>query len=109
MTLNKLVPWGRKQVPIRREESYNRPSLWTDFEDPAREIQRLFDRFLSLSPDLLNDSMHQDFSPVLDVHETEKEFQVNLEVPGMNEHDIDVSISNNMLTIRGEKKEEKEE
>lgn len=109
MTLSRIVPWGRKQVPIRRTEEYNPPTLWSEFDEPWRDMERLFDRFFSLSPGLLNNSIHQQFNPVLDVHETEKEFQINVEVPGMDEKSIDVSMSRDTLTISGEKKEEKEE
>jgi HSP20 family protein len=109
MTLNKIVPWGRKQVPIRHTEDYRPPALWADFDDPLRELERLFDRFLSLSPGAFSGGMQQEFNPLLDVHETEKEFQISIEVPGMSDKDIDISMSRNMLTISGEKKEEKEE
>ncbi|HEY9681583.1 MAG TPA: Hsp20/alpha crystallin family protein [Oculatellaceae cyanobacterium] len=108
MTLNKIVPWGRKQVPIRRTDEYNPPSLWSDFGDPLNDLDRMFERFLNLSP-LLSRGLGQEFSPSLDVHETDKEFQINVEVPGMNEKDIDISMSRDTLTISGEKREEKEE
>lgn len=47
--------------------------------------------------------------PCVDVSESEKEFVVTAELPGMAEKDVDVSIQNGILTIKGEKKEEKEE
>jgi HSP20 family protein len=49
------------------------------------------------------------FSPKVDVTENEKEFNISAELPGMDDKDIDVSLQNDMLTIRGEKKEEKED
>jgi HSP20 family protein len=48
------------------------------------------------------------FTPAFDVSETEKEFIVKAEVPGMDKTDIDVNLSDGMLTIKGEKKHEKE-
>lgn len=48
-------------------------------------------------------------APAVDIVDLEKEIQVRVELPGMAEKDIDVEISDNMLTIRGEKKEEREE
>lgn len=107
MTFGKIVPWGQKHVPIRRTEEYNRPTVWPEFDEPWRDVERLFDRFLDFSP-AVSTTMEQ-FNPVLDVHETEKEFQINVEVPGMNENEIEVSMSKDMLTISGEKKEEREE
>ncbi len=108
MTLSKIVPWGRKQVPIRRTEEYNPSSSWDDFEEPWRDIERLFDRFFSASR-FQGGAMSNQFSPSLDVHEGDKEFQITVEVPGMRENDIEVSMSRDMLTISGEKKEEKAE
>ena len=49
------------------------------------------------------------FNPKVDFSETEKEYLVSAELPGMSLNDIDVSIARGMLIIKGEKKEEKEE
>ena len=47
--------------------------------------------------------------PAVDVVDTETEVQIRAELPGMDESDVDVRVSDGMLTIVGEKKEEKEE
>ena len=47
--------------------------------------------------------------PAVDVTETEKGYKVVAELPGMDEKNIEVKIANGMLTIKGEKHEEKEE
>jgi HSP20 family protein len=47
--------------------------------------------------------------PSLDVSETKNEIVVKAEVPGMDPKDIDISLSNGTLTIKGEKKQEREE
>ncbi len=47
--------------------------------------------------------------PKVDVGESKKEITVNAEIPGVDSKDIDVSIDGRLLTIRGEKKQEKEE
>jgi HSP20 family protein len=49
------------------------------------------------------------FSPRIDIKETKKEFKIVSELPGLDQKDIDVSVHNGLLTISGEKKEEKEE
>jgi HSP20 family protein len=46
--------------------------------------------------------------PSVDVSETGKEVIVNAEVPGMEPKDIDISLSGNMLTLKGERKREEE-
>jgi HSP20 family protein len=43
---------------------------------------------------------------VLDVTESENELVINAEVPGMTREDMDISVENGVLTLRGEKKEE---
>jgi HSP20 family protein len=47
--------------------------------------------------------------PAVDVTETEKGYKVVAELPGMDEKNIEVKIANGMLTIKGEKQEDKEE
>jgi len=47
--------------------------------------------------------------PRLDMSESENELEISTELPGMDEKDIDVSLTKNVLTIKGEKKMEKEE
>jgi len=47
--------------------------------------------------------------PDLDVSETDKELIVRAEVPGIEKDDIDITLTDGLLTIRGEKKHEKEE
>ena len=49
------------------------------------------------------------FAPPVDIYEDEHSITLKLEVPGIDENDIDVSIENNTLTVRGERKIEKEE
>jgi len=49
-----------------------------------------------------------DFSPSVDVREDEKEVAIKAELPGMDEKDIEVTLADEALTIRGEKKEEQE-
>ena len=48
-------------------------------------------------------------SPELEVSETDEALEISAELPGMDPEDIDVSIDGNFLTIKGEKKEEKED
>jgi HSP20 family protein len=48
-------------------------------------------------------------TPSVDVSETEKEIRISAELPGVDEKDVDVVVSDNVLTIKGEKKAEKEE
>ncbi len=49
------------------------------------------------------------WNPEIDIAETDNDIIVKAEIPGVDPKDIDISIDNNTLTIKGEKKEEKEE
>src|SRR6056297_1373039 len=48
------------------------------------------------------------FDPAMDVEETGKEFKLTAELPGMDKKDVNISLKDDVLTISGEKKEEKE-
>ena len=81
--------------------------------DPFRDVMALQNRVNSLFRDFNEggDSpmTTASFVPAVDIYEDEKKVSLKLEVPGMAEKDLDVSVENNVLTIRGERKFEKEE
>ncbi|MEX1268975.1 MAG: Hsp20/alpha crystallin family protein [Balneolaceae bacterium] len=69
-------------------------------------------RFSDIMDEFFNDAVanrRSTFTPGIDVSETEKQFIVDVELPGMEKKDIDLNIENNRLTISGERKFEKEE
>jgi len=102
MTIRNLVPFGKKSVPVRREEE-------KPFALLRREIDSLFDNFFRGFDIEPFESRMGAFTPQVDVTENDKEIKISAELPGMDERDIDVSLQNDMLTIKGEKKEEKED
>ena len=82
-----------------------------------REVDRLFDqafRGFGLTPfefnrpllPRMNDGM---LKPNLDIGATDKEYTINMEIPGVDEKDVRLEIVNDTLTIQGEKKQENEE
>lgn len=94
-------------IPARRDRS--------PFLSLRDEMDRMFNDFLSdfsLSPfqgwRSIFDRMDVKV-PAIDVVENEKSYRITAELPGMDEKDIEVSVTDQMLTIRGEKKEEREE
>src|SRR5512137_851319 len=102
MDIKNLIPFGKKNIQVRREEE-------NPFSLMQREMNRVFDSFgrnwgLGAFPEFTGS-----FMPRLDVTEDAKAFTVTAELPGMSEKEIDLSISGDLLTIRGEKKEEREE
>jgi HSP20 family protein len=83
--------------------------LMNPFEAFRTEMDKLMDDFLG-GFDLRPFSSRPDtFMPRIDVVDTDKEVRVSAELPGMDDKDIEVSLTGEVLTIKGEKKEEKEE
>src|SRR6476646_4168988 len=83
--------------------------------DPFREFSTLQDRMNRLfresyGPEGREESLTTtSFAPPVDVYEDEHNVTLKIEVPGIDEKDIDVRIENNLLTVHGERKFEKEE
>jgi HSP20 family protein len=83
--------------------------------DPFREFSTLQDRMNRLfresyGPEGREESLTTtSFAPPVDVYEDEHNVTLKMEVPGIDEKDIDVRIENNVLTVHGERKFEKEE
>ena len=75
----------------------------------GRPAWGLFDRFFEdfELPSPFSEEMT--FRPAFDVSETENELIVKAEVPGMDQKDIDINLSDGLLTIKGEKKHEKKD
>lgn len=107
-----------KDVPVKKEEAAPTPAeRWEPFASLRDEMDRLFDDFALRWPmgPLARHGWPTPMrgwttaAPAVDVVDLEKEIQVRAELPGMADKDVDVEISDKMLTIRGEKKEEREE
>ena len=72
------------------------------------EMDKFFDSFFKRSFDgSLLPSF--DWTPAYDVNETEKEYVLRIETPGMNKNDISVNVVDGVLTVSGEKKSKKSE
>ena len=82
---------------------------WRPFRElnlMRREIDRLMDRFFDFDKELFDTEL---WAPEIDISETEDEYVVKADIPGINEKDLSVTLSGGNLTIKGERKEEKEE
>ncbi|RJP24800.1 MAG: Hsp20/alpha crystallin family protein [Candidatus Omnitrophota bacterium] len=85
------------------------PTLSRRISDLRREFDSLLDRFFRddwLAPEAAGVGS---FVPAFDVSETETEFLVKAELPGVDPKDVEVNLSGNVLTVKGEKKQEREE
>ena len=82
--------------------------------EPMRELSSLQERMNrlfneSFSPVASQESLSAgSFVPPVDVYEDEHSIQLKMEVPGIDEKDIDIRLENNLLTVRGERKLESE-
>jgi HSP20 family protein len=82
--------------------------------DPFRELASLQNRVNSLFQDYGRTGQDElttagSFVPPVDVYEDEHKVTLKLEIPGINQDDVDIRLENNTLTVRGERKFEKEE
>ena len=83
--------------------------------DPFRDVLTLQNRMNSLFQEFNRSQGDGDslattaFVPPVDIYEDEHKIMLNIEAPGMKEGDFDVQVENSVLTVRGERKFEKEE
>ena len=93
----------------------SRPSLRENdhpFYSLQHRMNSLFDDFFSgldIAPRGFSSRSFGGFIPSVDVKESDKDFTIRAELPGVEEKDIEVTLTNDAVTIKGEKKEEKED
>jgi HSP20 family protein len=92
----------RSLVPFRSPSGHG-PSDMGIFGSLHREIDRLFDD-VTHGFGMLGSSSLTQLMPSMDVTESDKEIVVAAELPGLERKDVDISLENDILTIRGEKK-----
>jgi len=92
----------RALVPFRDRQGLARPEFGV-FGSLQREVDRLFDDFARSTLAMAGNGS---LMPSMDITETEKEFVITAELPGLERKDVEISLEDNVLTIRGEKKSE---
>jgi HSP20 family protein len=107
-------------VPTGSARTGTSSSGWGHLDALRGEIDRLFDDFRpfgrrwpaargSLEMELPGFRAGWNVAPAMDMVEKDGEFEISAELPGIEEDHVEVKVSNRILTIKGEKKEEKEE
>lgn len=71
-------------------------------------FEGMFDDFLGVTRRRM-DLQNFDWTPVVNVEEQKDRFEITVEVPGMKKEEIDIEVQDNVLTIKGERKIEREE
>jgi HSP20 family protein len=103
-----LFPWSRGRNEVSAPAPYG--SDVTPFVGLHREVNRLFDDFFrgfDMAPFGRGPQWATGW-PNVEVSETDKEIKVSAELPGLEEKDVEVTLNNGVLTLKGEKKTETE-
>lgn len=108
------------KLPVSKEKSAAPAERdWAPFESLRREVDRIFEDFrpfgwrlprtAGLNVDLPLPGRSWSVNPAFDVVEKDNEYEITAELPGIDEKNVDIKLNNRLLTIKGEKSEEKEE
>jgi HSP20 family protein len=107
MAIKDLIPWNRgRDLTVRRTDEIN------PFLTLHREMNRLFDdvfRGFDVSPSSFGPVEHGMGWPNIEVSEVGNEVKVTAELPGLDENDVDIRLSDGILVISGEKRTESED
>ncbi len=94
MNMKDLMPWGEK-------------GLWEDIEQSLTNMRKEMDRIMK--GDWSLSGRFPEFQPRINVTENEKAIKVTAELPGIDSKDVEVTATDGMLVIKGEKRAEHEE
>jgi len=108
------------KLPVKTEKSSATPSVldWRPFEGLRNQVDRLFREFETgfLQSPLYRDvdnfwrrDLSLPVTPAMDIVDKDNAFEITAELPGLDAKNIELSLSDNVLTVKGEKNEEKEE
>lgn len=103
-----------KSVAVSRTDTPSSPAIW---QSMRREMDKLFDQFsdgftfpaLSRIENLWPSAGAELASLAIDVTEDDKAYKVTAELPGLEEKDVNVTVNDDVLLIKGEKRQQKEE
>jgi HSP20 family protein len=107
------------KLPVKKASVPPQAADWSPFESLRQEVDRLFDGFRPLNwhfpskvfgfetPNLAR--LEWEVAPAIDLAEKDDSYEITAELPGIDEKNVEIKLSNHTLTIKGEKSEEKEE
>lgn len=106
-----LIPWRRKAegMMASRQKAEIAEKAERRMNDMFEDFFKDFEDMLTTGPLMRRDESWMPETPCFEVSETDDEFRVKAELPGMEEKDIEVSLEGDELTVRGEKRREHEE
>jgi HSP20 family protein len=89
---------------LNRRSTYTHPNSWNAYEAFSRAFAPLF---AGETPEE-NETVARAWSPRVDILENESSYQVTAELPGVKKDDVSITVENNLLTLKGERKFEKD-
>jgi HSP20 family protein len=92
--MRSLIPWGSNERVLDQMRS---------------EMDDLFSRFFGVPAELPISGETPLWAPRVDISETDKAFVVKADLPGVEPKDVEVSVRDGILTLKGEKREQREE
>lgn len=104
------------KLPVKKSSTPAKPEEWAPFENLRREIDNLFDDFRTfdwhMPSRVLGFEMPRigtawKLAPAIDLVEKDDAYEITAELPGLDEKNVEIKLSNSSLTIKGEKSEEK--
>jgi HSP20 family protein len=97
------------KVAIKTEKTAM-PTTWAPVENLRHEIDRLFDDFdVWRTQFRMSNWIRSTPVPAMDFADTEKAYEITAELPGIDEKSVEVKVANGVLTIKGEKQDDREE
>jgi HSP20 family protein len=95
-------------MAMERWRPFGTMERWDPFRginDIQTEMNRLFDSWSGRPTSTASERM---WLPAVDVHETKDEFVLSLDIPGVSQKDVHISITGDLLTVKGERRFERE-
>src|SRR5436190_12596244 len=104
MNLKSIIPWKKEDRAVARGHGEGEPLALLQ-----RQMNSLFEEFFGPASSGPWSDFDGHFAPQIEMSESDKEVRISAELPGLDEKEVAVSLIGNLLTIKGEKKEEHEE
>ncbi len=82
---------------------------WDPFSSADESFNRMFPALFGQWPRMIGDSTKFEWRPSADISETDKEYLIRAELPAVKKDDVKVTIDRGVITIQGERKQEKED
>jgi len=113
------MPDNASNLTVAKSTDPTRTDEWSPFETLRREVDRLFENFHTIDLRLPTrapgtmptriSAMGWQLAPAMDLVERSDVYEITAELPGLNEKDVEIKLSNHSLIIKGQKNEEKDE